>query len=140
MGRPCSCSEAPCSGYVHPAELAGVDNPAAPGVAQVQPVDIGGDRYGGAYTPTGVAASSAPPPADPPAMLPQRPAMHPSGRRIYLVRQWHDFPLQTGNHHEVARVNTRPTSTQLPVEVRGSTLRAAPDTPDPTWAEAASRG
>lgn len=138
MARPCSCDAPPVPGGPYRAELARTDNPPAPPVTEYVPVDLGGERLGGQFTPTDVVATSAPPPCPPPAMLPQRPAMHPSGRRLTLVRSWFDFPIMRGNHAEVARVNGRSTAEQAPVEMRGNTLRAAPDPIEPSWSEVTS--
>lgn len=134
--RPCSCDGRPAYG-LHTAELATAVNPPAPAVTDHRPPAPEDVAFsGGQAVRTGVEPTSSPPPAPTPAPTPQRPATHPS-RRIILHRSWADFPLMRGNRPTVERVLSRPDGRQLAVEVRGSTLRAAPDMPDPTWPEAA---
>ena len=140
MSRPCSCEHMPDTGrYQAPATLARADNPDPPPVTDLVPVTIDGDRTGGQFVPTGVEAISAPPPCQPVSPPPQRPATHPSGRRISLIRHWPQFPLNTGDGANVVPMVVYPDGYQAPVEVRGSTFRAAPDNVDPSWAEAAAQ-
>ena len=128
--RPCACTH---DGW-DPAILAGTDNPPEPARSDYYAPVLGGELTGGVQEPTGLERTSTPPPAPAAALPPQRPARHRS-RRVALIRFVADFPLQRGNHADIERQVARPTATQLPVELRGSIYRAAPDNQDPAWSE-----
>lgn len=121
-----------------PAELACAVNPPPPPVTAFERPVLGGELSGGAYAPYGPASAGVAPPAPDRAPAPQRPATAPQGRRITLLRFVPAFPLQMGHHGDIERVQARSTAVQAPVELRGSTFRAAPDNADPTWIEVGS--
>ena len=140
--RPCACDDLPDAGrFQAPAELATDVRPDPTPVTEVAPVQPAGSRIGVGYTPTGVDATSSPPPAPPVAPPPQRPAIHPGHRRIVNLHDWTDYPLMRGGGADVAPVIARPSADgQAPVELRGAILRAAPDMPDPNWSEVVGDG